>query len=583
VANTKDPIFRRLLVFAAPYKGRIFLSMFASMGVAASDGIIAKLVEPFIDRIVIAQDYELAKLVPLFAVALAIFKGASRYVQEYFISTAGQMAIQDIRNALFGRSMSLSMRYYTGTASGSLMSRILNDVNLMQSVLSNVVVSGIRETLTLFGLAGVAFYTDWRMAIMSFVVIPAAAVPATLIGKKIKKFSRQGQGAMGDLTMALEQAFSGIKVVKAFATEERENNKFVGQNQDYYRFIRKTIKYGALSSPVMEILTAIGIATVLWYGLNRVLQGEMTQGQLFSVLAAILLMYTPLKRLTKVNNTVQQALGGAERVFEILDEKPEIVEAENAICLSECRGDVCFDNVSFSYDSEPVIQHLSLKVSPGEVVALVGPSGAGKSTLAGLISRFYDPNVGRILIDGHDIRTLTKRSLHDNLALVDQETFLFNASISDNISYGSDSASEADIIAAAEKAFAHDFILEMPEGYQTLIGDRGVRLSGGQRQRLCIARAVLRNAPILLLDEATSALDTESEAMVQQALSNLMRDRTTFVIAHRLSTIKHADRILVLEQGVVIETGTHQQLMAIDGLYRRLHDMQFKETTSPCV
>lgn len=583
MANTKDPIFRRLLVFAAPYKGRIFLSMFASMGVAASDGIIAKLVEPFIDRIVIAQDYELAKLVPLFAVALAIFKGASRYVQEYFISTAGQMAIQDIRNALFGRSMSLSMRYYTGTASGSLMSRILNDVNLMQSVLSNVVVSGIRETLTLFGLAGVAFYTDWRMAIMSFVVIPAAAVPATLIGKKIKKFSRQGQGAMGDLTMALEQAFSGIKVVKAFATEERENNKFVGQNQDYYRFIRKTIKYGALSSPVMEILTAIGIATVLWYGLNRVLQGEMTQGQLFSVLAAILLMYTPLKRLTKVNNTVQQALGGAERVFEILDEKPEIVEAENAICLSECRGDVCFDNVSFSYDSEPVIQHLSLKVSPGEVVALVGPSGAGKSTLAGLISRFYDPNVGRILIDGHDIRTLTKRSLHDNLALVDQETFLFNASISDNISYGSDSASEADIIAAAEKAFAHDFILEMPEGYQTLIGDRGVRLSGGQRQRLCIARAVLRNAPILLLDEATSALDTESEAMVQQALSNLMRDRTTFVIAHRLSTIKHADRILVLEQGVVIETGTHQQLMAIDGLYRRLHDMQFKETTSPCV
>ncbi|WP_020675691.1 lipid A export permease/ATP-binding protein MsbA [Geopsychrobacter electrodiphilus] len=579
----KDQIFKRLLSFAAPYKGRIILSMIASAGVAASDGVIAKLVEPFIDRIVIAQDYQLAKMVPMFAVGLAVFKGASRYVQEYFISTAGQMAIQDIRNALFGQSMDLSMRYYTGNASGSLMSKILNDVNLMQSVLSNVVVSGIRETLTLVGLAGVAFYTDWRMALMSFVVIPAAAVPASIIGHKIKKFSRHGQGAMGDLTTALEQAFSGIKVVKAFATEDREKKKFFGQNRAYYRFIRKTIKYGALSSPVMEILTATGIAAVLWYGLSRVLAGEMTQGQLFSVLAAILLMYTPLKRLTKVNNTVQQAMGGAERVFEVLDEKIEIVEAPNALTLKSCRGEVCFDNVSFSYDAEPVVQHLDLSVSPGEVVALVGPSGAGKSTIAGLISRFYDPTEGRILIDGEDIKMLSIRSLHENLALVDQETFLFNATISENISYGSDDATEDEILAAAQKAFADEFICLMPEGYQTLIGDRGVRLSGGQRQRLCIARAILRNAPILLLDEATSALDTESEAMVQRALSNLMRERTTFVIAHRLSTIKHADRILVLEQGVLKESGSHQQLMELDGLYRRLHDMQFNDAAPLCV
>ncbi|MCF6180083.1 MAG: lipid A export permease/ATP-binding protein MsbA [Geopsychrobacter sp.] len=577
VTKQKNRIFRRLLAFALPYKGRILLSILASLGVAASDGVIAKLVEPFIDRIVIAQDYELASIVPFLVVALAAFKGISRYVQEYFISTAGQMAIQDIRNALFGQSMNLSMRYYTGNASGALMSKILNDVNLMQSVLSNVVVSGVRESLTLVGLAGVAFYTDWRMALMSFVVIPASALPASAIGRKIKKFSRQGQGAMGDLTTALEQAFSGIKVVKAFATEEYEKNKFFQQNLAYYRFIRKTIKYGALSSPVMEILTAIGVAFVLWYGLSRVLADEITQGQLFSVLAAILLMYTPLKRLTKVNNTVQQALGGAERVFGILDEKPEIVEVSNAVSLSNCRGEVCFADVSFSYDAEPVIQHLNLKVSPGDVIALVGPSGAGKSTIAGLISRFYDPTDGQILIDGHDIRNLTLRSLHDNLALVDQETFLFNATISENIGYGSSCATESEIVAAAKQAFADEFIRQMPEGYQTLIGDRGVRLSGGQRQRLCIARAILRNAPILLLDEATSALDTESEAMVQQALSNLMRDRTTFVIAHRLSTIKHADRILVLEQGVVKESGTHQQLMTEQGLYRRLHDMQFKD------
>jgi subfamily B ATP-binding cassette protein MsbA len=569
--------FRRLLGYAAPYKGRIILSLLASIGVAASDGVIAKLVEPFIDRIVIAQDYELARIVPILVVALAVFKGASRYVQEYFISTAGQLAIQDIRNALFGQSMDLSMRYYTGNASGSLMSKILNDVNLMQAVLSNVVVSGIRETLTLLGLAGVALYTDWRMALMAFVVIPVSAVPASAIGKKIKNFSRRGQGAMGELTTALEQAFSGIKVVKAFATEEREKKKFIGQNLAYYRFICKTIKYGALSSPVMEILTAIGVAVVLWYGLNRVLLGEMTQGQLFSVLAAILLMYTPLKRLTKVNNTVQQAMGGAERVFEVLDERAEIVEVENALSLDECSGEVCFEDVSFSYDEEQVIRQLNLKVTPGEVVALVGPSGAGKSTIAGLISRFYDPTEGRVLLDGHDIRSLTTRSLHDNLALVDQETFLFNATISENISYGSSDVSETEILAAAEQAFADEFIRQMPDGYQTLIGDRGVRLSGGQRQRLCIARAILRNAPILLLDEATSALDTESEAMVQQALSNLMRNRTTFVIAHRLSTVKHADRILVLEQGAVKESGSHAQLLAAGGVYKRLYDMQFQE------
>ena len=573
----KQGTFRRLLAFAAPYKGRIILSMIASMGVAASDGVIAKLVEPFIDRIVIAQDYELARMAPFFVVGLALFKGISRYVQEYFIGTAGQMAIQDIRNALFGQSMDLSMRYHTDTASGNLMSKILNDVNLMQSVLSNVVVSCIRETLTLIGLAGVALYTDWRMALMAFVVIPASAIPASAIGKKIKKFSRRGQGAMGELTTALEQAFSGIKVVKAFATEEQEKNKFIQQNLAYYRFIRKTLKYGALSSPVMEILTAVGVAAVLWYGLNRVLAGEMTQGQLFSVLAAILFMYTPLKRLTKVNNTVQQALGGAERVFEVLDEKPEIVEAQDALELRDCRGEVCFENVSFSYDAEPVIQNLNLSVSPGEVVALVGPSGAGKSTLAGLISRFYDPTVGRILIDGLDISSLSIRSLHDNLALVDQETFLFNATISENISYGSAEATTAEVVAAARQAFADEFISLMPEGYQTMIGDRGVRLSGGQRQRLCIARAILRDAPILLLDEATSALDTESEAMVQLALSNLMRERTTFVIAHRLSTVKHADRILVLEGGRIKESGSHTELLAAGGLYRRLYDMQFQE------
>ncbi len=576
-------LYRRLLTYAAPYKGRIALSMLASLGVAAYNGAAAKLVEPFINRIVIEQDFALARMVPFLVVALALFKGLSTYLQEYYINTAGQLAIQDIRNQLFTNSLSLSMRFYTGNASATLMSRILNDVSLMQAALSKVLVTVLSETTTLVALTGVAFYTDWRMATMAFVVIPAAAIPASIIGKRIKKFSRRGQEAMGQVTMALEQAFSGIKVVKAFATEEREAQKFYGENSAFYRFIRKTFKYSALSSPVMELLTSIGVAGVLWYGLIRVMAGEMTQGQLFSVLAAIVMMYTPLKRLTKVNNAVQQALGGAERVFEILDEEPEIVEVQDALSLTECRGEVRFEDVSFAYEDEPVIQHLDLTVAPGEVIALVGASGAGKSTVAGLLCRFYDPTEGRILFDGHDIRNLTQRSLHDNLALVDQETFLFNATISENISYGSPEATEERILTAARQAFADEFIRQMPEGYQTLIGDRGVRLSGGQRQRLCIARAILRNAPILLLDEATSALDTESEAMVQQALANLMRDRTTFVIAHRLSTVKHADRILVLEAGVVCESGTHQQLMGREGVYRRLYDMQFKESSVSCV
>lgn len=573
----KNLNFRRVLKYAAPYKWRIILSMFASMGVAASDGVIAKLVEPFIDRIVIEGNLELARIVPFMAVGLAAFKGVSRYIQEYFIGTAGQLAIQDIRNDLFGHSLNLSMRYHNDTSSGSLMSKILNDVNLMQSVLSNIIVSLLRETLTMVGLAGVAFYTDWRLALMAFVVIPAAAIPASAIGRKIKKFSRHGQGAMGDLTSALEQGFTGIKVVKAFASEEREQKKFSDQNLSYYRYIRKTFKYGALSSPVMELLTSIGIATVLWYGLNRVMAGDMTQGQLFSVLAAILLMYTPLKRLTRVNNTIQQALGAADRVFELLDQKIEIVDSEGAIDMGRCQGHVRFDAVDFSYDDQPVLSDFSLDVSPGEVVALVGASGAGKTTVVGLLNRFYDPVSGAILIDGHDIRTVTSTSLHQNMAMVDQETFLFNGTVLENLKYGAPEATLDDVIVAAEQAFADEFIRQLPHGYDTPIGDRGVRLSGGQRQRLCIARAILRNAPILLLDEATSALDTESEAMVQQALSNLMRDRTTIVIAHRLSTIMHADRIVVLDAGVIKESGSHQELLEASGAYKRLYEMQFRE------
>jgi len=577
LAEDQKNIYMRLVRYAAPYKWRIALSMLASLGVAGSDAVIAYLVKPFVDDLIVAGNLELAKLVPFLVVGLAAFKGLSRYVQEYNIRTAGQAAIQDIRNQLYSHTVKLSMRFFVKNSSGTLISRVLNDVNVMQAALSDVLVTVLREALTMIALTGYAFYADWKMALMAFVVIPAAAGPAAALGKKIKKFSRRGQSAMGNVTAVLEQTLSGIKVIKAFGTEDLEDRKFQQENAHFFRFIRKTFRYDAASSPVIELLTSFGVAAVLWYGLNRVMVEEITKGELFSILAAILLMYTPLKRLTRVNNVIQLALGAAERVFEILDHRSEIVDAPDAKILSRSQGRVSFEAVTFAYDDEPVLRNFSVAVNPGEVIALVGPSGAGKSTIIGLLNRFYDPQAGSILIDGHDIRTVTQESLHANMALVDQETFLFNSSIRDNIRYGSRHAADDAVENAARQAYADEFIRQLPEGYDTIIGDRGLRLSGGQRQRICIARAILRDAPILMLDEATSALDTESEAMVQQALGNLMCNRTTFVIAHRLSTVMHADRILVLEDGQLQESGSHQQLLEKGGLYKRLYEIQFRE------
>ncbi len=570
-------IYLRLVSYAAPYKWIIALSMVASLGVAGSDAVIAYLVKPFVDDLIIAGNVELAKLVPFLVIGLATVKGLSRYVQSYNIRTAGQLAIQDIRNEVFSHSLKLPMGFFTSSSSGSLISRILNDVNVMQSALADVLVTILRESLTLIALTGYAFYADWKMALMAFVVIPATIWPAAALGRKIKKFSRRGQNAMGMLTGVLEQSFSGIKVIKAFATEEREREKFIRENSGFFSFIRKTFRYSAASAPVMEIMTSFGVAAVLWYGLNRVAADAMTKGELFSILAAILLMYSPLKRLIKVNNTVQKAVGAAERVFEVLDSQTEVADAADAVTLPRSQGHVSFKNVSFAYDDELVLRDFSVAAKPGEVIALVGASGAGKSTFIGLLNRFYDPQQGQIFIDGHDIRHVTRESLHANLALVDQETFLFNDTIANNIRYGRPDADFSQVEIAAAQAYADEFICQLPEGYETSIGDRGVRLSGGQRQRLCIARAILCDAPILLLDEATSALDTESEAMVQRALGNLMKNRTTFVIAHRLSTIMHADRILVLEGGEIKESGTHQQLLEKSGLYRRFYETQFKE------
>ncbi len=575
--ESKKNIYLRLVHYAAPYKWWIFVSMIASLGVAGTDAAIAYFVQPFVDDLIVAGDVSLIKLVPFAIIGLSAIKGGSRFFQQYMIRKAGQSAIQDIRNQLYQHSINLSMSFFSKNSTGTLMSRILNDVNLMQSALSDVLVTLLRETTTLIALTCYAFWADWKMALMAFVAIPATAVPAAAIGKRIKKFSRQGQEAIGKVSAVLEQTFSGIKVIKAAGTEELEIGRFKQENLSFYRFICKAFKYDAATSPVVEILTSFGVAVVLWYGFNRVMAEELTKGELFSILAAILLMYAPLKRLTRVNNVVQQALGAAERVFELLDRKTQIFDNPDAIELPSSRGHVVMERVCFAYEEKLILNNFSVAASPGEVIALVGPSGAGKSTVIGLLNRFYDPQEGQILIDGYNIRSITQKSLHDNLALVDQETFLFNDTIANNIRYGFPDADQEMIERAASQAYADEFISQLPEGYNTQIGDRGARLSGGQRQRICIARAILRDAPILMLDEATSALDTESEQMVQRALSNLMKNRTTFVIAHRLSTVMHADRILVLEDGEVKEQGNHQQLLKQGGLYKRLYEIQFQE------
>lgn len=555
--------------------------MIASLGIAATDGALAKLVQPFVDEMLIAGNQAMIQLVPVLVIGLAAGKGLSRYVQQYFIVTAGQLAIQDIRNATFGHLMRLSIRYHGSTPTGAIMSNVLNDIGVLQSLLSEILVTILREIVTLIALIGVAFYTDWKMAAVAFIALPATALPAAAIARRIKGYVRKSQGAIAVLTTALEQSFSGIKIIKSYFTEQREIDAFQSTNRNYYNFVRKAIKYDALSAPVVEVLTALGVAGVLWMGLTRVANGEITQGELFSVVAAILLMYAPVKRLTRVNNQVQGAMGAAERVFATLDLECEIKEPKDAISLDQVQGDVAFQEVTFGYsqaDMEPVINHFNLQVRKGEIIALVGPSGAGKTTLTNLLQRFYDPDQGEILLDGIDLRQLSLECLHRNIAMVDQEAFLFNDTIGNNIAYGHLDFSLEKVREAAKMAFADDFIEKLPDGYETNIGDRGLRLSGGQRQRICIARAIYQDAPVLILDEATSALDTESEAIVQKALVNLMRERTTFVVAHRLSTIMHADKIVVMENGRLVEQGTHAELLGKSGLYRRLHDMQFRDS-----
>lgn len=568
---------RRLLAYSRRHLGRILIAAAASLGVAGTDVVTAKLVQPFVDNILIEPDPALINLLPMVVVALAIVKGTSRYVQGYYINTAGQLVVQDLRNELYDHSVGLSMRFFSMRSSSDVLSRFLNDVNLLQRSATNDIVELVRESLTLIGLTGLVFYTDSKLALVAFLVLPVSVLPASMIGRKIKNYTERGLKSIARVTGVLLETLAGIKVVKAFGMENYERGRFRAENLAYYQNLRKVLKYDAAAKPVVELIASLGAAGVLWFGITRVIDGYLTQGEFSTFLAAMMMMYGPVKRLTKVNANLQRSFGAAERVFELLDEPYEVEEDPTPVELGKSRGEVSFQGVGFAYDNQPVLNDFTIDVQPGEVVALVGPSGAGKSTVAGLLARFYDPQAGTISIDNQDIRRVSMQSLKDNLAFVDQETVLFNTSIGKNIRYGCPDATEEQVRDAAIKAYAHSFIEELEQGYDTDIGDRGVRLSGGQRQRICIARAILRDAPILILDEATSALDTESEIIVQKALSNLMQDRTTFVIAHRLTTIMNADKIIVLENGSIREIGTHEELLQSGGIYNRLYQMQFRD------
>ncbi len=568
-------LFRRLLEFSKPYWWRIAISLVATLGVAGLNGTIAFLIKPVLEKMFVQKDLQIFLLLPLGVIGIYLVKGVCRFTADYFIATAGQLAIQDIREGFYRKNMTLSMRFFNNNPTGALMARVLSDVSVMQEGVANIVTGLLRDGFSVIGLLGVIFYRNWQLALVSFVVIPLTVFPARKIGSRIKRLSSQSLGMIGDISRILQETFSGIKVVKAFGLEDREVERFVNCNKEFYRITRKTIKYGALSSPIMEVISSLGIASVIWFGGSMVLKGKMNSAEIISFMAAMVMLYNPIKGLIGTYNAIQRSFGAAERVFEILDEEPEIKDGPDSMEMGRAQGILDLDRVSFCYNEEMVLKDVSLSVRKGEVVAFVGPSGGGKTTLVSLIPRFYDVSSGSVSIDGIDIRKLTLKSLMGQIALVDQETFLFNDTIANNIRYGKPGATLEDVYAAARAAFAHDFITEMPTGYETCIGDRGVRLSGGQRQRICIARALLKDAPILILDEATSALDTESEQMVQKALQNLMANRTTLVIAHRLSTIFHADKIVVLDRGEIIQSGTHTELLKQGGLYKKLYEMQF--------
>jgi len=571
-------IYRRLLVYLRPYWWPHFALAIVCMWVfSATNGAMPFLIQHIFDDIFTNKSITVLKVLPGIIIAVFLVRGAVGFGSTYLTEYVGQRIVADLRNALNDHIQHMSLSFFNRTPTGTIVSRITNDVALVRTALTDAVASILKDASSLIILVAVAFYQDWFLALIAFVVFPVSVLPIIRLSKRLRSFSKKGQVSMGNMTMLLQETIQGNRVVKAFGMEPYEQQRFGAENDRLFRLYMKGTMIRAFTNPMMEILAAFGIAGVVWYGGYSVINGGRTPGQFLAFLAALFLLYDPFKGLAKTNTVVQQALGAAERVMELLDTGSDVVERPSARPLGGIRDGIRFEGVSFRYEQELVLRGIDLDIQRGEVVALVGMSGGGKSTLADLIPRFYDVPEGRITIDGVDIRDYTVASLRAQMAIVTQHTFLFNDSVRNNIAYGDITQDMNAIIAAARAAHAHEFIMELPEGYDTVIGELGVKLSGGQRQRLAIARALLKDAPILVLDEATSALDNESERLVQDALERLMANRTTLVIAHRLSTIRRADRIVVVVRGQIVEQGTHVELLALNAEYRKLHDLQFQD------
>ena len=570
-------IFKRLLKLARPYSVRFTFAMICMLMVGAATSSQAVLVKPILDDIFLAKNSASLKWIPLAVIGIFFIKGICNYAQNILMSSIGLRIVTDLRNKLYDQIQKQSLAFFTQHPTGILMSRIMNDVLSIQAASSEAVTSIIKDTFTLIALVGVIFYTDWKLATIAIIVFPVTIYPIYKFGKKMRKVATSTQITMGTLSSLLQETISGTRIVKAFCMEKYESERFAVENERLFKLNMKAVSVNAISHPLMEFLGGLGVAAVIFYGGYNVVEGNSTPGTFFSFLAAVLMLYEPVKRLTNVNNTINQGIAGAERVFSIIDLVPDINDKPDAINLQHVGRGIDIENITFSYEQTPVLNNINLSIKAGEVVAFVGMSGGGKTSLVNLIPRFYDVTSGRILIDGYDIRDVTLQSLRGQIAIVTQQTILFNDTVKNNIAYGDIDRTEDEIISAAKAANAHDFIMKLPKGYDTNIGELGTKLSGGEKQRLSIARALLKNAPILILDEATSSLDTEAEIEVQGALDNLMQGRTTLVIAHRLSTIRKADRIIALVNGRIVEEGNHETLIEKEGEYFRLYNLQFKD------
>ena len=555
----------------------MFLAVVFTAIVSAIDGAIAFLSKNVFDDIFLSKKATMLILLPIAIVSAYALKGLCDFWQNYLVHYVGSRVITKLRDQLYRHIQTLSLSYFTNNSTGHIISRVINDTGEVWRSITTSIPDIVKQGFTIIGLTAVAFYRDWKMACIAIIILPLASILITKLGRRIKKLSKKRMHTTGNLSTVIHEGISGIKIVKAFCTEDYEHKRFSNENEKLFTLSMKATKLSSLSSPILEVFGGVTTAAIIAYGGSKVINGIATPGEFFSFMIAIFLLYRPVKQLGKTFYAIQNGIGAAERIFQLMDTEPEVKEKPGAEELQPIRQSIEFKDVGFKYHHKFVLQDINLKVNPGEIVAIVGASGVGKTTLVNLIPRFYDVASGSILIDGTDIRDATLHSLRKQIAIVTQQTILFNDTVRNNIAYGNLEKSDEDVVRAARIANAHEFIEELPDRYNTLIGENGVKLSGGQQQRISIARAVLKDAPILILDEATSSLDAESEREVQNALDHLMKNRTTYVIAHRLSTIKNADRIIVLRDGKLVEEGTHDELIQNGKEYKKLYEIQFAE------